>query len=85
MIFSPPELTALAAKRGVAYLFKPAAQPDTATVRLRGLSADARSRVTFEDGTQPAVERRGDVLMAGLDVALSGEQASELMFFEEVR
>jgi hypothetical protein len=69
-------------KKGVVYIFKPAAQPDTATIRLRGVPADARYRVTFEDGSNPPVDKRGDELTAGIDVTLRGERVSELMFFE---
>lgn len=71
--------------KGVVYLFKPAADPDTTAVRLRGLQADARYRVTFEDASNPNVEQRGDVLIAGMTVTLRGERVSELMFFEEIR
>ena len=69
-------------KKGVVYIFKPAAQPDAATIRLRGVPADARYRVTFEDGSNPPVDKRGDELTAGIDVTLRGERVSELMFFE---
>ena len=66
------------------YIFKPAAQPDTMTIRLRGVQQDARYRVTFEDGSNPPVDKRGDELTAGIDVTLAGEGVSELMFFEEI-
>ena len=71
------------AKKGVVYLFKPAAQPDTTTVRLCGLVKDARYRVTFEDGSNPSVLKTGEELAAGIEVTLRGERASELMFFEQ--
>jgi hypothetical protein len=70
--------------KGVVYLFKPTAEPDTTIVRLRGLQADARYRVTFEDASNPNVEKCGDELMAGMAVTLRGERVSELMFFEEI-
>ena len=41
-----------------------------------------RYRVTFEDGSNPPVDRRGDELTTGIDVTLRGERVSELMFFE---
>ena len=72
------------AKKGVVYLFKPAAQPDTMTIRLRGLPVDTRYRVTFEDGSNPAGDKRGDELTTGIDVTLKGEQVSELLCFEEI-
>jgi hypothetical protein len=75
-----------AAKRGVVYLFKPSeGNGDEATkVKLRGVRADARYRVTFEDGTNPAAEKSGAELIAGIDVRLRGGLASELMFFQEI-
>jgi hypothetical protein len=72
-----------ATKKGVAYLFKPAGGTDTMSVKLRGLRAEARYRVSFEDGSIPAVEKTGKELFAGIDVTLKGAPASELMFFEE--
>jgi hypothetical protein len=73
------------AKRGVVYLFKPAEQNgnDVTKVKLRGVRPGARYRVTFEDGTNPTVEKSGVELTAGIDVGLRGGLASELMFFEE--
>jgi hypothetical protein len=75
-----------AAKRGVVYLFKPAEGNgnDATKVALRGVRADARYRVTFEDGTNAAVERSGAELIAGIEVHLCGGMVSELMFFEEI-
>ncbi len=75
-----------AAKRGVVYLFKPAEGNgnDATRVKLRGVRADARYRLTFEDGTNAAVEKSGAELMAGVDVRLCGGLVSELMFFEEI-
>jgi len=75
-----------AARRGVAYLFKPAEGNgnDVTKVKLRGLLPGARYRVTFEDGTNRAVEKRGADLAAGIDVRLCGGLVSELMFFEEI-
>jgi hypothetical protein len=72
------------AKKGVVYLFKPGAQPDTMTVRLRGVPAETHYRVTFEDGSNRAVDNRGDELTTGIDVTLKGEGVSELMFFEQL-
>jgi len=72
------------AKKGVVYIFKPAAQPDTMTVRLRGIEPDMRYRVTFEDGSNPTVDKRGHELIGGMEVTLQGERRSELMFFEVI-
>jgi len=71
------------AKKGVAYLFKPASGTDMMKVKLRGLRPDAKHRVSFEDGSNAAVEKTGRELAFGIDVTLKGEPASELMFFEE--
>jgi hypothetical protein len=75
-----------AAKRGVVCLFKPAEGNgnDATNVKLRGLRPDARYRVTFEDGTNAAVEKSGAELIGGMDVRLCGGMVSELMFFEEI-
>jgi hypothetical protein len=54
------------------------------SVKLRGVRADARYRVTFEDGTNATVEKSGAELIAGMDVRLCGGMVSELMFFEEI-
>lgn len=74
-----------AAKRGVVYIFKPAEGNgnDVTKVKLRGVRAGARYRVTFEDGTNPAAQRSGAELAAGIDVGLRGGLVSKLMFFEE--
>jgi alpha-galactosidase len=69
-------------KKGVAYLFKPAAGVDTMDVKLRGVEAATRYRVTFEDGTNPAVEKSGAELAGGLAVTLRGAPVSELLFLE---
>ena len=53
-------------------------------VKLRGLRGEARYQVSFEDGSNPAVEKPGRELAAGIDVTLKGAPASELMFFEEI-
>jgi hypothetical protein len=73
-----------ATKHGVAYLFKPIAGTDTTTVKLRGLRADARYRVRFEDASNPAGEHSGSKLAAGIDVTLKNAPVSELVFFEEI-
>jgi hypothetical protein len=74
------------AKRGVVYLFKPAEQNgnDGMKIKLRGVHAGSRYRVTFEDGTNPACEKSGEELLAGIDVRLCGGLVSEWMFFEEI-
>jgi hypothetical protein len=71
-----------ATRKGVVYLFKPAAGTDTMSIRLRGIDAGTRYRVTFEDGTNPAVEKTGEELAKGLDVTLKGECVSELVFLD---
>jgi len=73
-----------AARKGVVYLFKSAAGTDTTSVKLRGVRPEARYRVSFEDGSNPTVEKSGTELALGVDVKLSGKLMSELMFFEEI-
>jgi hypothetical protein len=74
------------AKRGVVYIFKPAEGPgdETRQVKLRGIQADARYRVTFEDGSNASGEKSGKELAEGINVRLRGGLVSELMFFEEM-
>jgi len=72
-------------KTGVVYLFKPAEGIDTMNIRLRGVQSGTRYRVTFEDGSNPMVERTGAELAEGLDVRLKGAPVSELVFLEGVR
>jgi len=72
--------------KGVTYLFKPAAEPSTETIRFKGLDARAQYRVTFEDGSHPPTVRSAAELMdQGLAVTLPSEERSELVFFEVVR
>jgi hypothetical protein len=52
------------------------------TISLRGVQADVRYHVTFEDDSNPSVDKRGDELTTGIEVTLEGERISELMFFE---
>ena len=72
------------ARKGVVYLFKSAAGTDATGVKFRGLRADARYRVTFEDGSNPAIDKTGKELASGINVTLKGSPVSELMFFEEI-
>jgi hypothetical protein len=75
-----------AAAKGVLYLFKPSPGPAAETIRLKGLDANERYRVRFEDGTQPASVQTGAGLMdQGLHVKLDGAEVSELVFFEVAR
>ena len=70
------------AKKGVAYLFKTVAGTDTLTIRLRGVKPRTTYRVTFEDNTNPAVEKTGEELAKGIEVTLKGAPVSELLFLE---
>ena len=73
-----------AAGKGVVYLFKPGAVADTITIKLRGLDPARRYRVSFEDGTNPTVEKKGEELAKGLEVTLKGAPVSELAWIEEM-
>jgi hypothetical protein len=70
------------AKKGVVYLFKPAEGPETMVIKLRGLDPAARYRLTFEDGSNPSVEKSGKELAEGIAVTLKGQPVSELMFID---
>ena len=70
--------------KGVVYLFKPITDVNTINIiKLRGLDAKARYRVTFEDGSNPAVEETGEDLAKGLEVTLKGGYVSELVFLDK--
>ncbi|MBU3666455.1 MAG: hypothetical protein FGM15_11360 [Chthoniobacterales bacterium] len=71
-----------ATKKGVVCLFKPSPVSDTINIKLRGVDPQTRYRVSFEDGSNPAVEKTGAELANGLDVTLKGAPISELVFFE---
>jgi len=71
-----------ATRKGVVYLFKPGDGEGKTTVRLRGLDAKRKYRVSFQDGSNPTVVRSGATLARGIEVTLKGKLASELMFFE---
>ncbi len=69
--------------QGVVYLFKPAAGTNMMPIRLRGLEDKTVYRITFEDGTNAAVEKTGEKLAKGLVVTLKGAPVSELIFIEK--
>lgn len=72
-----------AAGAGVVYLFQPSAEAKPEPIRFQGLDGKQRYRLNFEDGTnRPAVKTGAELLEQGLPVTLSGEEASELIFFE---
>jgi len=71
-----------ATAKGVVYIFKPAAGTDAMTIKLRGVDPDKTYRVTFEDGSNPAVEKTGSELANGIEVVLKGAPVSELLFLE---
>jgi len=71
-----------ATRKGVVYLFKPAAGTNTTTIKLLGVEPKTTYRVTFEDGTNPAVEKTGEELTKGIEITLNGAPVSELMFLD---
>lgn len=72
--------------KGVVYLFQPSPKDPTEPVRFKGLDAKRMYRLHFEDGTSPPTVKSGAELMdKGLPVTLSGEEMSELIFFEVAR
>jgi hypothetical protein len=72
------------AKKGVVYLFKPSPVADTITLKFRGVEPGVRYRLTFEDASNPNVEKTGEELSKGLEVTLKGAPVSELIFLEGV-
>ncbi len=71
--------------KGVVYLFKPSAVAETIAIKLRGVEPGRRYRVTFEDGSNPAVEKTGEELAKSLEITLKGAPISELVWIEEIR
>jgi len=70
------------AKKGVVYLFKPAEGTDSTVIKLRGLEPKTPYRVTFEDRSNPSVEKSGAELAKGIEVTLKGAPTSELLFLD---
>ena len=71
-----------ATRKGVVFLFKPAAGADTTPIRFRGVDPATNYQVTFEDGSNPATVKSGAELSNGLEVTLKGAPVSELVFIE---
>ena len=73
------------AGQGVVYVFKPGNGPDIHAIKLKGLEADRAYRLTFEDGSNPAVTLPGETLMRdGFSMQLRGTLVSELVWIERV-
>ena len=70
------------AGKGVSYLFKQSAGTDTMPILFRGVDPKRTYKVTFEDGSNPAVEKTGEELLKGIHVTLKGAPVSELVFLE---
>ena len=71
-----------AAGKGVVFIFKPAEGANSMSIRLRGLDPQKKYRITFDDATNPTMEKLGAELMQGLAVTLKGAPISELVFIE---
>lgn len=70
---------------GVVYAFRGSTQDEVEHVfALRGVRADRRYRVHFQDGSSPDATISGqDLLRSGLHVKLNSVNSSELIFLEE--
>jgi len=72
--------------KGAVFVFKPDSPNDTRTIKLKGLDANQIYQLTFEDGSNPSVDKSGAELMnTGIAVTLKGKFVSELIFFEVAR
>jgi len=70
--------------KGVAYVFRPGSPEQTQTLRLRGLDAKSRYKLSFEDGSNPAVTMTGDQLMdEGLKMSLGSTFTSEWVWIDQ--
>ena len=71
--------------KGVVFIFKPDSPNETQTIKLRGLDAQRTYRLTFEDGSNPPIDKLGaELLNTGISVTLKGKFVSELVLFEAV-
>ncbi|MFA6241311.1 MAG: NPCBM/NEW2 domain-containing protein [Candidatus Hydrogenedentales bacterium] len=71
-------------KRGTLYAFRPDADADKQTIRLKGLDAAGSYWVWCEDGSVAPGERKGDELMqAGLPVTLSRRYSCDLVYVQD--
>ncbi len=68
--------------QGVIFIFKPAEGANAMTIRLRGLDPQKVYRITFDDATNPTIEKTGAELIQGLAVTLKGAPISELVFID---
>ncbi len=70
--------------KGVVYVFKPNSSLDTQTLKLKGLDAKLKYKLTFEDGTNNTIIESGETLMnTGGYVALPEKFSSELILIEK--
>jgi hypothetical protein len=69
--------------KGMTALFKPKSDVITQMIHFKGLDPAHRYGLSFEDRSQPPVEKSGNELMGkGLRVTLEEQETSELVFFE---
>jgi hypothetical protein len=72
-------------KRGTLYVFRPDAEEDLETVRLKGLDAEKNYRVWSEDGSVESGERKGaDLMRSGIGVTLPQRYTSDLIYVKEL-
>ena len=70
--------------KGVVFLFKPSPEEDEKTIRLRGLKADTRYRIAFEDHPERVITADGKTLAdEGLRIAIPGDVGSEILWLTE--
>jgi hypothetical protein len=70
--------------KGVLFAFRGTTEEEAHRFRLRGLRADARYRVWFEDGSSPERTLSGKELMSsGVEVNLPEPGTSELVYLQE--
>jgi hypothetical protein len=70
--------------KGVLFAFRGRTDFGTHTFKLKGLAAEKRYELTFEDGSaKPRTQSGQELMQQGLSVALVGRpQSSELIFFK---
>lgn len=72
--------------RGVIYVFKPGAGPDSHPIKLKGLEADRVYRLSFEDGSNDDKTCSGAELMhEGFTMVLRGALVSELVWIDRIQ
>jgi alpha-galactosidase len=71
-------------KRGTLYIFRPDAEEERQTIRLKGLDAAGKYWVWCEDGSvEPGVRSGSELMETGLSIAMPGRFSSDLIYLQD--